>query len=113
MSGSTRGRLVAYGVAVLGVGLSVLLRLALFGFVADRSPFITFFPAIILGAYLGGLWPGLLATLLSAVAVDYFLLEPRYFLWIENQAEAYALGLFVLIGVALSVLGESGLRSQR
>ena len=108
-----RAQTFAYGVAVLAIGLSVLLRLALFGLVADRSPFITFFFAVILSAYIGGVRPGLLATLLSAVAADYFLIAPRYSLWIYDTAQANALGLFVLIGVAFSVLGESRLRSER
>jgi PAS domain S-box-containing protein len=113
MKEQRHARLVAYGVAVLATGLSVLLRLALFGLVANRSPFITFFPSIILSAYLGGVRPGLLATLLSALAADYFLIEPRGSLWIDDVGEAYALGLFVLTGVALSVWGESRLRSRR
>jgi two-component system sensor histidine kinase/response regulator len=113
MHDQRRTQLIAYGVAVLGTGLSVLVRLALFGLVADRSPFITFFFAIILSAYIGGVGPGLLATLLSAVAANYFLIEPRYSLWIHDAAQAYALGLFVLIGLVLSVLGESRIRSQR
>ncbi len=112
MRDQRRTQLIAYGVAVLSTGLSVLLRLALFGLLVDRSPFITFLPGIILSAYIGGVRPGLLATLLSAVAADYFLIDPRYSLWIHDAAQAYALGLFVLIGVAFSVLMESLHRSR-
>src|SRR5262245_35275465 len=114
MHETRRARLVGYGVALLATALAVLLRLALFGYVANKGPFITFFPAIIVSAYIGGLRPGLLATLLSAVAADYFLIEPDYSVGIyRDRAEAYALGLFVLTGVAISALGESRLRSQR
>ena len=110
MNEKQRVRWIGYGVAILATALSVLLRLALFQFAGSRGPFITFFPAIILSAYIGGLRPGLLATLLGAVAVDYFFMEPRFSLGISvDQAESYALALFVLIGVALSVLGESWL----
>src|SRR5262245_12027522 len=112
-SDSSRARLVAYALAVAGTGLSVLLRLALFRFVGDRAPTATFFPAIILGAYIGGVRPGLLATLLSAAALNYFLTEPRYTFKIGDDADSYALGLFVLTGVVLSALAESRLRSQR
>ncbi len=114
MNEPRHARLIAYVVAVLAAGLSMLLRLALFGFVANKSPFITFFPAIILSAQIGGVRPGLLATLLSAAAAKYFLIDPRGSLWTYNDAgEAYALGLFVVIGVALSVWGESRFRSRR
>src|SRR5215471_21224881 len=109
----SRDRLVAYGLAVVGTGLSVLLRLALFGLVGNRAPTATFFPAIILGAYIGGVRPGLLATLLSAAALNYVLTEPRYTFKIGDDADSYALGLFVLTGVVLSVLAEARLRSQR
>src|SRR5262245_42899067 len=114
MRETLRARLVAYSVALLATALALLLRLAFFGYVADKGPFITFFPAIIVSAYIGGLRPGLLATLLSAVTADYFLIEPQYSAGIyRDRAEAYALGLFVLTGAALSALGESRLRSQR
>src|SRR5262245_61315026 len=114
MRETLRARLVAYSVALLATALALLLRLAFFGYVADKGPFITFFPAIIVSAYIGGLRPGLLATLLSAVTADYFLIEPHYSAGIyRDRAEAYALGLFVLTGAALSALGESRLRSQR
>src|SRR5262249_57029459 len=112
-SDSSRDRLVAYGLAVVGTGLSVLLRLFLFGLVGNLALTATFFPAIILGAYIGGLRPGLLASLLSAAALNYFLTEPRYTFKIGDDADSYALGLFVLTGVVLSVLAESRLRSQR
>ena len=44
-----------------------------------------------IAAYFGGLWPGLLATLLSAAAVNYFIIEPRYSFVIANTANAVAL----------------------
>ena len=70
MNEQRRARLIAYGVAVLPTGLSVVLRLALFGLLGDRAPYLTFFPAIVLSAYIGGLRPALLATLLSAAAAN-------------------------------------------
>ena len=39
----------------------------------DAVPHMTFFPAVMIAAYFGGLGPGLLATILSAVAANYFL----------------------------------------
>ena len=113
MRKTLRARLVAYGVAVLATGVSLVLRLALYGLVGGRGPFITFFPAVVIAAYLGGLRPGIVATVLSAAAVDYFLIEPRYSFAIDDAAQVYVLGLFVLTGVAVSGLGESRLRSHR
>jgi PAS domain S-box-containing protein len=39
-----------------------------------KVPFITFFPAIVLATLIGGLWPGVLATALSALAAWHFFL---------------------------------------
>ena len=109
----TRSRLVACGVAVLATGLSVLLRLALFRFLDIKDPYITFLPGVILAAYIGGLWPGFLATLLSALAADYFFTTPRFSLYMDNPADIYALALFVLVAAAFSAICESRLRSRR
>jgi PAS domain S-box-containing protein len=112
-SSRLRARLVAYAVAVLATGSSVLLRLSLLGFVGTESPFMTFFPGIVLSAYLGGWRPGLLATLLSVAAADYFLLEPRYSFEIHAAGDLYRVGLFALISVFISGLGEALQRSNR
>ena len=99
-----RTQFFAYGVAVLAIGLSVLLRLALFGLVADRSPFITFFFAIILSAYIGGIRPGLLATLLSAVAADYFLIGPPGQLAPASPDDLIPLAVFMFASSAVALL---------
>ena len=67
---------------------------------------MTFFPAIILSAYVGGLGPGFLATLLGAAACAYVFHEPRYSFAIRDVGEVYGLGLFVLAG-ALSAASWS------
>src|SRR5437879_3942483 len=68
-----RARMVAYGVAVLATAVCLLLRWPLGPVLGDAVPHMTFFPAVMIAAYFGGFWPGLLATLLSAVAANYFL----------------------------------------
>ncbi|HEX9330031.1 MAG TPA: DUF4118 domain-containing protein, partial [Reyranella sp.] len=66
----------AYGVAFALVLLAVLVRWAVVDVVGPRVPFITFFPAIILAALLGGLWPGILATVVSTAAAWYLFIPP-------------------------------------
>src|SRR5271157_641497 len=66
-----------YAMAVLVVVAAFLLRwLLVQGFGLEMPTFITFYPAIMLVAVLGGLWPGLLATVLCAAGTDYFILPP-------------------------------------
>src|SRR5262249_18611785 len=79
----------------------------------DRVLYMAFFPAVLLAAFFGGLWPGLLATVLSALAATYFLVHPLHSLEITTVPDALALTLFVLWGIVISVLSESRLRSHR
>ncbi len=113
MRDTSRARLVAYGVAVLATCVSVLCRWPLVAVVGYRAPLMTFFPAIILSAYLGGLGPGLVAVVLGAAAGYGFFFEPRDSLAVDAAGAAYSLGLFVLTGVAISGLTESLQRSRR
>src|SRR5262249_13043394 len=113
MNERPRAQLVAYGVAVLATGVSLLLRWPLLPVVGYHSPFMTFFPAVIFSAFFGGLGPGVLATFLSASAAAYFLIAPRSSFAIHSVVAAYDLGLFLLTGVVISALSESRPRSHR
>ena len=113
MSETRLARLTAYGVAVLAVLVSLLVRLPLVPWRGYHAELMTFFPAIILSAYLGGLGPGMLATVLGVAAADYFFIEPRYSFGTDDPGRAYAMGLFVLAGAAISGLMESLDRSSR
>jgi PAS domain S-box-containing protein len=73
---------------------------------------MTFFPAVMLAAYLGGFWPGFLATILSTVAVNYFVTKQLANSHINNINDATAPVLFVLVGTFISALCESLHRSR-
>jgi PAS domain S-box-containing protein len=113
MRETSRARLAAYGAAILATGVSLLIRLPLVKWLGYHAEVMTFFPAIILSAYLGGLRPGLLATFLGVAAGDFFFIEPRYTFAIHDLGTAYGLGLFVLTGVAISGVMELLHRSHR
>jgi PAS domain S-box-containing protein len=113
MRETPRARLVAYGVPVLATGLSLLIRLPLVPWLGYHAEVMTFFPAIILSAYFGGLGPGLLATFLGAAAGDYFFFEPQHSFAIGDLGTGYGLGLFVLTGAVISILMESLHRWRR
>ena len=73
-------RLFDLGVTVAVVAAAYLIRQGLdvrFGIVLPA--FFTFYPAIMVVAVIYGLWPGLLATALSALLIDYFILKPLGF----------------------------------
>ena len=73
MNEAARTRVIAYIVAVLAPTASLLLRWPLWPVLENSLPYMTFFPAVMIAAYFGGFWPGLLATGLCVFAAEYFL----------------------------------------
>src|SRR5262245_64919486 len=113
MSRNARGRLVGFAVAVLAPGVALLVRLSFDPEVMDeRALYITFTPAVAVAAYLGGFRPGLLATALSVLLVQGFLVHPRGSFRVERPGEMVALVFFGLVGVFVSALSESLHRSR-
>ena len=107
-------RLARYGTAVLVVGVAVALRVALASIVPPlRSPFLLLFAAIMASASYGGLGPGILATVLAALASDVFVtgfpLEVSDF----HVPELAQLSLFIAEGLFLSLLGAMLHRARR
>jgi two-component system sensor histidine kinase/response regulator len=113
MNETPRTRLVAYSVAVLGPVVSLLIRWPLWSVLEDRLPHMTFLPAVALAAYYGGLRPGLLATLLGALAADYFLLTSHTSPQVSYIHVAVGFCLFVLTGAIISALSELLHRARR
>ena len=68
-----------YGAVVAAVFLGWLAREALAPSIGPTAlPFITFFPAVAVAAWYGGLGPGLLAIALAALTADWFFVDPRH-----------------------------------
>ena len=64
--------LAAYGLAFGMVALAIFVRGLVTELASIPTPFVTFYPAIIVAALIGGIGPGILATGLSSVAAWYF-----------------------------------------
>jgi PAS domain-containing protein len=101
-----------YALAVVAVAAALLLRYALVqGLGLALPPFATFYPAIIIVAVLAGFGPGLLATALTALVADYFLLPPFGFA-VTDISDVIALVLFATMGILTSLLAEGYRRSM-
>jgi PAS domain S-box-containing protein len=96
-----------YGVAVFAVALTLAIRLLLAPVLGGESPFYLFFGAVMVSAWFGGLAPGLLATALSALAADYFLLSQLQAFPGYNSNQDLSLGFFALEGMLISWLSEA------
>jgi PAS domain S-box-containing protein len=91
-----------YAVAVVLVLVVTAMRLVFLSALGTRAPFVTFYPVVILAALYGGWRTGLLATILSAIVVDYFWIEPAGQFTIVHTADWLGLLLFVLSGAIIA-----------
>ena len=106
--------LARYVAAVAAVGAGFLLRLGLTALVGpDLATYVTFYPAVMLSALLGGLGPGLLATIAAALGVDYFILPPHEAFGITTLSDAVGLAFFTGMGVFMSVVAELYRRARQ
>jgi PAS domain S-box-containing protein len=94
-----------YGLAIILTALALGLRLG-FDPLLGQLTFITFFPAIMLTGWYGGLGPGLLCTFLCAVSAHYFIQYPRFSFHFDSL-QLIRLFLFVAFGALMSVLCET------
>jgi PAS domain S-box-containing protein len=92
-----------YGVAALAVGAALGLKLLFDPLITEQSPFLLLAGAVVVGAWFGGLGPGLLATVLGGLGADYFFLPPEGSF--TGPAVAFwPLLLFTLQGLLISSL---------
>ncbi len=103
--------LAPYGLAGVIVLAMAAARWLLTPLLGDQFPFITFFPAVFLAAWLGGLGPTLFATIASTVLAVLFVFPPLSSFLLPS-AGTVGVVLFVTIGVMTAVLGGSRLRAQ-
>jgi PAS domain S-box-containing protein len=102
-----------YGVAFAAVAVAMLVRLSLFPVLGERAPFILLFPAVVVGAWFGGLGPGLFSVGLSALAAWYFLFLPHYSFALFDTTAVIQLGVFAIVNLFIVLLAEDLHRTQR
>lgn len=73
------------------------------GGMLSAVPFITFFPAIVLATFVGGVWCGVLALLLSVLVANYLFLAPA-FAFSTSASDLTACAMFVAVSAIMVVL---------
>ncbi len=88
--------ILAWGLALTAFATALFLRFATDHLLPPGFPYLTFFPAVILTAFLGGLWPGILCAVLSGLAAWYWFIPP-FGSFAVLPGTAIALGFYVFI----------------
>jgi diguanylate cyclase (GGDEF)-like protein len=99
-------KLIPYVLAVALILVTLWGRQALIGPHDDRTAFIIFAVPVFLTAYIRGLGPGVFSTLLGALCIDYYVLEPKGSLAIKTSLDVVDLAIFTSVCLAASVAGE-------
>ncbi len=100
----------AYGVTILCVAIALAITLLLVRWLYPTTTPL-FLVAVMVSAWYGGWQSGLLATVLSTLAINYFFIEPFYSLDILNVATGVRLSTFLTAAVAISLLDQSRRRA--
>ena len=107
----SRARLVTgYLVAVLGTALLALglyLTPDLHGLPTESLLMLTM---VVATALVGGLWPAVLAALLSSLALNFLFVPPTRTLSIADPENAFAILVFVVVGTAVATVVDRSAR---
>jgi C4-dicarboxylate-specific signal transduction histidine kinase len=104
-----------YGLAVISVAAALVLTILLEQY-TDITPL--FYAAIVVSAWFGGMGPGLLAVVLSELAIDYYLVPPFYTLGLGPKPISFMV-VFGVLAMFTSWMStkrkhaEEGLRQAR
>ena len=104
---------LSYSVSVTVVLFAAAIRWQLIGVLGFRATFLTFYPAVAIGALFGGFWPGVLATIASVVITDYFFISPFDHFVIPHTSDLIVdFILFLLGGTLVSYVIETAYRGR-
>ncbi|HEY3414170.1 MAG TPA: PAS domain S-box protein [Armatimonadota bacterium] len=102
--------------AVLIPAIAIALRADPLSAVADRSPYVTFYPAVLLTALYGGVYPGALATAICAAAATLWTSPVGRVIGFRDHNDILGLAVFavscLLISWVCEAMHRSSLRAQ-
>ncbi len=107
-----RSPVFSYSAAVLTVIIALLLTLA-FKPLLTSTLFVFFFVAVTGITWYEGIGPGLVTTVLSVLALDYFVLVPVHSLTPLNGTNLLRMGLFILVTLAIAKLNNKLHQTKR
>lgn len=93
-------RLLTYGFAILVTIIAIEIKILLKPIFGNESTFLLFYPAVTLSAWYGGLRTGILTSILSSLALDFFFLSSYHFN--TQPLTLIQIAIFLLEGILLS-----------
>lgn len=98
---------VALGVTTVSLGLIGLLNS-----LTGLSFFQLSLFAVVVTALYGGFWPAVLSALVSAVAIEFFFMDPRFAFGLDQWGQGVQLLVFASLAVTIAALGDSRRRAM-
>ena len=97
---------------IAGFPVATLLRIALDPLLPPGLPFITYFPLVLLVAFIAGKWPAIVTTIMAALAAAYLFISPvgSYLL---APSELVIIGFFLVFSFATIAVIERMAMLQR
>jgi two-component system sensor kinase FixL len=99
---------LSYALAAALVAMTFLARLLLESALGDEVTYLLFVPVVLVASGVGGLGPGLLATVLSGVLALYF----SHTTFPLSASHVIGLSAFTAIGISMAMLGARLLRAR-
>jgi two-component sensor histidine kinase len=112
MLSMTRSLILGYGIAVAAVGIAVL-AMRLLETPNAHSILMLLLAAVVFAAWMGGFGPGLVATVLSALAFTFLWAPPTYLLLVSSWDDALVLVVFLLLSVFVATLEATRRRTAQ
>jgi PAS domain S-box-containing protein len=92
---------IRYIISVLSIVLVTEVRLALRPVLLTQHPYAILYIAVAVSAYLGGVGPGVLSTVLGCLAALYFFVSPDVFFGPNGLADWIGMGMFLFCSASL------------
>lgn len=110
---SRRRRMLGLAVALVGGPLLSWLLFALRTPDSITSEVLAYQLLVIVVALIGGVWPALLAAVLSGLTLDFLFVEPLFTITIDRAPHAVALALYVVSAMLVSWIVDQAARRAR
>lgn len=110
---SVRRRVLGFVVALTGGPLLTWLLVALRSPESITSDVLAYQLLVVVVALVGGLWPAVFAAVMSGVTLDFFFVAPLYTVTVADPLHTWALALYVVIALLVSVIVDRAARGTR